>query len=644
MILKIVLGKGGRGLLSYISQIQKAPIHHPQNEPEIYGRLHIPDPDFHPARRGQPTAGINQLQKLSIFHVVLNPGPNADDQRSGKGSGEVFLPGDALHHLGRGPATDADGLRRPGHRPGPTSTEKRGGRKLEKQSAPPTFSNFAGSTPKAIAAEFGALRKLTPNLGKAVAHLILSPGPEDRVLSKDEWKRALDLALAEHGAGDAQYAAYLHADTDHPHLHCFFSRITPAGQVISDSLSYQKNRSATKKITQELQLTPLPNPQAPGDRQALQNASRRAERRGTLDPSEVDTKAIHAALAEARDYAHFLQLLRETGNESALDRRGVERQIFGWRFRRIGAQEWVKGCRHDATGYRTWERTHGKQAAQLHAGRIPDRARVQVEGKHPPALQAVQSHDQSGFRNGPGAMKPWERHGSADAPGRATAKQSLLPVVDSAPVRTFKLTKTGLRGKSSAVPAGFIEGTAQEVCAAFARPIETDDKEAVPLFSPALLREDRPAGESASAEISLASMQLVALDFDAVTQLQVDTAVACLHASGFVFVMHASHSWMADKPRWRVMVFLSENAPLDRYAALWGGLGALVGTSGDARASTTSKPKPTDTKLAQFPSQPHQPRKEKSCKTQDRSPSICQTPNLHTLPCTKPLPSGIWPG
>jgi hypothetical protein len=346
VILKIVLGKGGRGLLSYLSQIQKAPIHHhPQNNPKIYDHLQLTDPDWYPTRGNKPAAGINQLPNLSFLNVAVNVRPNAAEHRIRQGLREVFLSGDALHDLVGGGAVDADGLRRPGDRPGPTSTEKRGGRKLEKQSAPPTFSNFAGTTPKAIAAEFGALRKLKPNLGKAVAHLILSPGPEDRALSKDEWKRALDLALAEHGAGDALHAAYLHEDTDHPHLHCFFSRITPAGQVISDSNSYQKNRSASLKITQELQLTPLtntPSPQAPGDRQALQNASRRAERNGTPGPEKINVQAVREALGKAATTDDYVRLNLEIGNEIEYLRRGEKQEIYGCKIRRIGSTEWVK--------------------------------------------------------------------------------------------------------------------------------------------------------------------------------------------------------------------------------------------------------------------------------------------------------------
>ena len=347
MILKIILGSGGRSLISYLSQIQKAPTHHPQNDPKIYDKLHLANPDFDPNRRIQPTASINQLPHLSQLNVVHKPRTDADHSRAGQGIGEVFLQSHARDDLVGGPAIDAAGLRRPSHRPGPAPAQKSGGRRLEKPSAPPTFSTFAGTTPRQISAEFAALRKLKPNLGKAVGHLILSPGPEDRTLSKEEWKQALDLALAEHGASEAQHAAYLHFDTDHPHLHVFFSRITPTGQVISDSNSYQKNRSATQKITQELKLTPLPKTQNPADaaqadRQAVGNASRRAERRGTPDPGRINAQSVRDAVGEARSLDHLKSLLKDKNTEAEFQRRGPSSEVFGWKLRVIGSEEWLK--------------------------------------------------------------------------------------------------------------------------------------------------------------------------------------------------------------------------------------------------------------------------------------------------------------
>ena len=248
MILKIVLGKGARGLLNYVSQISKS-AHHPRAVP----------------RRGEP-----------------------------------------------------------------------------KPSAAPTFSNFAGLTPCQIAAEFAALRLLKPNLNKAVGHLILSPGPTDRALTKEEWQQALRLALQGHGAADAPHAAYLHSDTDLQHLHVFFSRIMPSGQVISDSQSFQKNRAAARQIEKELNMETFnsnPKPDAPGDRQAAASAAKRDERLG-LKP--LDQDEIRIALKDAKDLAEFEAKLKVAGIEAEFSRRGQTQEIFGWKLRRVGEPQWSK--------------------------------------------------------------------------------------------------------------------------------------------------------------------------------------------------------------------------------------------------------------------------------------------------------------
>ena len=249
MILKIVIGRGARGLLNYIAQLSKSPAHHPQLT----------------QKRGEP-----------------------------------------------------------------------------KPSAPPTFSNFAGSTPRQIAAEFSALRLLKPGLNKAVGHLIISPGPNDRALTRGEWQAALQIALQGHGASGAPHAAWLHSDTDNPHLHVFFSRILPTGQVVSDSQSYQKNCAAAREIEKELQMETLnstPAPDVPGDRQAAANALKRDERLGLKPLNQAE---IRAALAEARDLTEFESKLKALGVEAEFSRRGQNQEVFGWKLRRIGDSTWAK--------------------------------------------------------------------------------------------------------------------------------------------------------------------------------------------------------------------------------------------------------------------------------------------------------------
>ena len=93
----------------------------------------------------------------------------------------------------------------------------------------PFLSNMAGSNPRELAREFASIRKLRPNLARAVGHLILSTDPTDRVLSAQEWQQTVSLAMAEIGAGEAAFAAYQHHDTDHTHTHVFFRELLPQG-------------------------------------------------------------------------------------------------------------------------------------------------------------------------------------------------------------------------------------------------------------------------------------------------------------------------------------------------------------------------------------------------------------------------------
>ena len=251
----------------------------------------------------------------------------------------MLLPGDA--HGGVVPRRDvrAERVRRPDHEHGGT------GSKGEPGPVAPFFTNMAGRTQRELAKEIGTLRRLRPNLTKAVSHLILSHDPTQRELTEKEWKAAIQIALNEHGAGEAAFASWIHADTQVRHCHLIFCRILPTADVVSDSHNYRKNEAAARQIERTFMLdapTPTPAEDRPGDRQALDGASRRADRRGTPPPTKIDVRAIRAALAEARNRDHFLQLLAELGIEAEFDRRGVAREVYGWRLRRVGAAEWLK--------------------------------------------------------------------------------------------------------------------------------------------------------------------------------------------------------------------------------------------------------------------------------------------------------------
>lgn len=87
----------------------------------------------------------------------------------------------------------------------------------------PFHTNMAGQTPRELSKEISNLRKLRPNLRKAIAHMVLSHDSNDRKLTDVEWKQAISIALKTHGASETAFAAYLHKEgTDHAHTHVFF--------------------------------------------------------------------------------------------------------------------------------------------------------------------------------------------------------------------------------------------------------------------------------------------------------------------------------------------------------------------------------------------------------------------------------------
>jgi hypothetical protein len=209
----------------------------------------------------------------------------------------------------------------------------------------PFFTNMAGRSSRELAAEFGVLRRLRPNLSKAVGHLILSQDPKQRNLTEEEWKEAIQIALATHGADRAMFAAWKHHDTKTSHLHLIFSRILTTNQVVSDSNSFRKNEIAARQIERTFMLdSPIPTPTAdqPGDRKALANTKRRAERTGTLDLTLISPQTVRGALAGAKSIDDYSRQLLAVGIEVEFDRRGERQEIYGCRMRRTGSNQWLK--------------------------------------------------------------------------------------------------------------------------------------------------------------------------------------------------------------------------------------------------------------------------------------------------------------
>jgi hypothetical protein len=95
-----------------------------------------------------------------------------------------------------------------------------------------------------LAHDFNLQRKMRPELGKAVGHLVLSWSKEDlSKLSDDIMVERAKEYMEKVGIRDTQFVVVRHSDREHPHLHLIY------GKTITDKNNFAKNVKACKEIT-----------------------------------------------------------------------------------------------------------------------------------------------------------------------------------------------------------------------------------------------------------------------------------------------------------------------------------------------------------------------------------------------------------
>lgn len=101
-----------------------------------------------------------------------------------------------------------------------------------------------------LAQDFNLQRKMRPELGKAVGHLILSWSKEDLSKLCDEiMVERVKEYMEKVGIRNTQYVVVRHSDRNHPHLHLIYNRVDNNGKTISDKNNFAKNIKACKEIT-----------------------------------------------------------------------------------------------------------------------------------------------------------------------------------------------------------------------------------------------------------------------------------------------------------------------------------------------------------------------------------------------------------
>jgi hypothetical protein len=132
--------------------------------------------------------------------------------------------------------------------------------------------NMGGETPRQLAAEFAAARRLRPNLKRACGHIIISIPHRDADHSRGEYHEHLDsdqyVELAHRWLKEmeflgeelscSQYLIARHHDTLHEHIHIIASRIRMDGSVVSDSWDYRRSEVIVRQLEKEFGLEPTP--------------------------------------------------------------------------------------------------------------------------------------------------------------------------------------------------------------------------------------------------------------------------------------------------------------------------------------------------------------------------------------------------
>ncbi|SEI83692.1 Relaxase/Mobilisation nuclease domain-containing protein [Dyadobacter sp. SG02] len=105
---------------------------------------------------------------------------------------------------------------------------------------------------QSAADDFNMQRKMNPELGKPVGHIVLSWSANDKAkLSPEKMVACAKEYLHKMKISDTQYLITEHRDKSHPHVHIIYNRVNNQGKTISDRFQKKQNCKVCKDITQK---------------------------------------------------------------------------------------------------------------------------------------------------------------------------------------------------------------------------------------------------------------------------------------------------------------------------------------------------------------------------------------------------------
>ncbi|CQR34451.1 DNA topoisomerase (fragment) [Thiomonas arsenitoxydans] len=313
-------------------------------------------------------------------------------------------------------------------------------------------SNMAGRTPRELAAEFGAVRRLRPNLGKAVLHVSLSAAVGEK-LTDAQWQQIAQHYLRGMGLTNNPFIVTRHTDTEHEHIHLLVSRITLSGKVVSDGRDYARQEVLMREIERAFGLQSV----APS-RASPRKAARKGEIEGALRTGQPSSRQrlqqlCDAAAAGCDSFTTYVERLEAVGVEvvPVVQRGGAKLSGLSYRLEGVLMKGSDLGRGYAAAGIQQRGVSYEQDRDVAAVRRCSERE----------AARAFGAADRGGA---PGEASA--RGGSGDEPGAAGAGDGRLERRDAADLdadraqdtRTGRSVHESVAGRGARVPGGHGRG------------------------------------------------------------------------------------------------------------------------------------------------------------------------------------------
>ena len=189
--------------------------------------------------------------------------------------------------------------------------------------------NLAGTNEKEMAAELLELsRAVRPRLHDFTKHMVLSFAPGE-LLPDEELKAIAAFYLERMGYGDTLFAAYLHTDTPHPHLHIVTTPTTLGGKIVDEWNDWPRSERVAREIEQRWGLREVELSPTAKRRRATSAELHAVARKGEASQRSFFQAEVAAAARSSQTLPEMIARLEQKGFSVhvAVDQKGELRGI-----------------------------------------------------------------------------------------------------------------------------------------------------------------------------------------------------------------------------------------------------------------------------------------------------------------------------